>query len=417
MDPFRSRKPKSVRQYNQRVILSLLQLSGEMSITELSEATNLSKTSISKIFADFCSLGIVTSMGKGESSADGGKKPELFALNPDFRYTIVLSLIRPEYIDCSIVNMNHQTKYSKRYSFEDNVTASGLYELLTTAVTDSLDHTGIDPSLLLGVAIACNGIVNTETGVLLYPAHPILESPLALREELEQRLPFTTTISVDTAQRFSAYAELLFPENRESTSLIVISTKYHLVGASILTKQKLVPGHGGVVGDFGHIVVDPSSPILCTCGQHGCISSLVNEDAILQQVSSHWQDYKDSPITQAYLTGNLTHREIFTQANIGDPLACELMEYLIKYFGILLHNLISVNSAKRIVLQGFYATEGPYFLEHLRDRVINFNQFHLCNNIQMDYSKLDTPEYSDTEAYILGASLLLSMEYFDHIEF
>ena len=83
-------------------------------------------------------------------------------------------------------------------------------------------------------------------------------------------------------------------------------------------------------------------------------------------------------------------------------------------FSILIHNLISLNSAKRVVLQGFFASEADYFLQRLREKVLNFNRFRLCGNIHLDYSQLDlSSDYREQEPYILGASLSVSNHHFD----
>jgi len=410
---YSSRKPKNIRQFNQKLVLSLLQLTDEISISALSEKTNLSKTTISKMFTDFCHAGILLSVGKGESSSDGGKKPELFALNPEYRYTIVLSLVQPGQIVCSLVDLMYRVRHSQTYVFQADLSYKGLVEQILQAIADTLQASGVHPSKLMGIAVACNGIINTNTGILLYPTQAGLGTHLPLRQDIMDGLPFPVEVFLDTAHRFSAYAELLFEENQKYHALIVISNK-HSVGASILIKQKLVPGYDGVVGDFCHIIIDPSSPIRCSCGRHGCLATLVSEETVLNRVAQDWRQFPASPISQKFLAGSLSLKDIFAASNQEDPFAQQLVDYLVDIFSILLHNLISVNSAKRIVLQGFFAVEGNYFLKNLREKVFNFNRFHLCGNIQIDYSLLDlSPEYAYQESYLLGANFYVSNHYFD----
>ncbi len=416
-DLYSSQKPKNIRQYNQKLVLSLLQLSDEISISELSEKTNLSKTTISKMFIDFCQSGILLSVGKGESSSDGGKKPELFALNPEYRYTIVLSFVQTGQIVCSLVDLMYRVQHTITNFFEADISYEGLVKQILQAITDILQASGVHPSKLMGIAVACNGIINTNTGILLYPAQSSLGTHLPLRQDIMDGLPFPAEVFLDTAHRFSAYAELLFEENQKYHSLIVISNK-HAVGASILAKQKLVPGYDGVVGDFSHIIIDPNSPIRCSCGRHGCLATLVSEDTVLNRAAQGWQQFPFSSTSQKFLAGSLSLQDIFAASNQEDPFAQQLVDYLVDVFSILLHNLISVNSAKRIVLQGFFAAEGNYFLKNLREKVFNFNRFHLCGNIEIDYSLLDlSPEYAHQESYLLGANFYVSNHYFDKFVF
>lgn len=411
---YSSRKPKNIRQHNQKMILSLLQLVDEISISELSEKTNLSKTTISKMFADLCHAGILLSAGKGESTSDGGKKPELFALNPEYGYTIVLSIIQPDRIVCSLTGLLGRVRYSRTEDLDPEAGYPALLSGILRAITQTLGETGVPTDQIMGIAVACSGIVNTNTGTLLYPTHEPWGTHLPLREDIRKELAFPVDIFIDTAHRFSAYAEFLFEENRKNNPVIVISTKYFLVGASLLTKQKLVPGYDGVVGDFGHIIIDPHSPKRCACGRHGCLATLVGENTLLERASMEWQKYPASPVSQKFLSGSLAPRDIFAAASQGDPFGQSLVDYLVDIFSILIHNLISLNSAKRVVLQGFFASEGDYFLQRLREKVLNFNRFRLCGNIHLDYSQLDlSSDYREQEPYILGASLSVSNHHFD----
>ena len=240
---YSSRKPKNIRQHNQKMILSLLQLVDEISISELSEKTNLSKTTISKMFANLCHAGILLSAGKGESTSDGGKKPELFALNPEYGYTIVLSIIQPDRIVCSLTGLLGRVRYSRT---EDLSIRRPVIRPCSPEFSGQspqpFGETGVPTDQIMGIAVACSGIVNADTGTLLYPTHEPWGTHLPLREDIRKELAFPVDIFIDTAHRFSAYAEFLFEENRKNNPVIVISTKYFLVGASLLTKQKLVPG-------------------------------------------------------------------------------------------------------------------------------------------------------------------------------
>ena len=71
-----SGKPVNIKQHNQKLVISLLEKKEILSAGELTSLTGLSKTTVSKILAELCKQGIVCSAGKGESTAEGGKKPE-----------------------------------------------------------------------------------------------------------------------------------------------------------------------------------------------------------------------------------------------------------------------------------------------------------------------------------------------------
>lgn len=83
-----SRKPRNIKLHNQKLVLSLFRTMTTASVSEISERINLSTTTVSKILAVLQENGLIKSIGKGSSTDEGGKKPELFALNETFKYVI-----------------------------------------------------------------------------------------------------------------------------------------------------------------------------------------------------------------------------------------------------------------------------------------------------------------------------------------
>ena len=69
---------------------SLFRTADVLSVSEISEKINLSKTTVTKMMGDFVARGLIKSAGKGSSTDEGGKKPELFELNADYAYIVVL---------------------------------------------------------------------------------------------------------------------------------------------------------------------------------------------------------------------------------------------------------------------------------------------------------------------------------------
>ena len=99
-----SRKPKNIKYHNQRLILALLRSREVMTAGELAEQAHLSVPTITKILAELQARRLVKSMGKGNSTEEGGKKPELFALNGAHRYVISITA-GSERIKCALLDL------------------------------------------------------------------------------------------------------------------------------------------------------------------------------------------------------------------------------------------------------------------------------------------------------------------------
>ena len=72
-----SRKPKNIKHHNLRYVLSILKKHGVCTASEISKESNLSVTTIVKILDILKREGLARSCGKGPSTREGGKRPEL----------------------------------------------------------------------------------------------------------------------------------------------------------------------------------------------------------------------------------------------------------------------------------------------------------------------------------------------------
>ena len=83
-------KPKNLKQNNSRAVFELLRRGENMTVADIAERIRLSKTTVKKIFDALLADRLISMSGKGDSTDEGGKKPELYCLNPEFGYTIAI---------------------------------------------------------------------------------------------------------------------------------------------------------------------------------------------------------------------------------------------------------------------------------------------------------------------------------------
>jgi N-acetylglucosamine repressor len=411
-----SGKPVDIKQHNQRLVISLLSGGEIMSAGDLSSITDLSKTTISKILAELCKRNIVRSAGKGDSTTEGGKKPELFSINEDLAISIVLSMFQAGELTCTAVNLGGKVLLEQRYALDDNTSYVNLVGQMKTALQNIKANLGSTAETICAVAIAYSGVSNTETGEILYPRHSSTAVFCPLKTDLQKELPrLEAPIFIDNTCHYSGYAELLFPENKELDNLVVISCGQE-VNSCILSDQRLMPGCRGIVGEFAHIVIDPDSPNCCYCGAHGCLESLLSERAILSRARKQGPNYPFSETARHVMQGTGDVEEIFAAAFNNDIYAQEVLEPIIKYLAILIRDISSLINVPKIILQGMYARAGNRFLDMIRKRLDEYNQLHIHSDLDVEFSKYSM-ESAEKDAYacIRGASYYTSNIYLERL--
>lgn len=408
-----SGKPVDIKQHNQRLVISLLERKKILSAGELSSLTALSKTTISKILAELCKQDIVCSAGKGESTTEGGKKPELFRINAELAATVVLSMYRKNVLDCAVIDLGREILYREKYTLEDGLDYAALLAQLRQALAAVRDCSALAGKRVCGVAVAYNGVVNRDRGEILYPPQSAHASFYPIRTDLAEFVPAEVPVSINNACHYAGYAELLFENNANVEKLAIISCGESVSGC-LLTNQQMLPGCGGMVGEFGHLIVDPRAQTRCYCGCRGCIESLISERAIVSSARALSHSFPFSSVARKAQEQELRVETLLQAAFGRDLFAQEVLAPVIEYLAIMIRSISCLNDVSKVIIQGMYARAGDDFLEMIREKLRKYNRLVSHGDLTVEFSQYSVKgEAEDDYACICGAGYAVSNLYLD----
>lgn len=406
---FDGKKPRDIKKHNTNLVLSLFRSLGETTMSEVADKTSLSKTTISKIFSRLSELGIIVHTGHGSSTAEGGKRPITFALYPDYCYSILISAGFPNHLTCTVLNFGGELPYRKRIETDPTETYTETVNRIAVMVREAMQAVGVSPEKLCGIAILYDGIIDTVSGEILHSAYRPWPSHLKLREDLAEQLPFETSIIVDNASVFAGYAETSILSESAANRMVIVWDADRTLGYCMISGQELVRSAGGISGGFAHVVLDPSSQIVCSCGAHGCLQSLLSNESLLDYVGRSHKKYPDSALTERFFAGTLCMQDVFTLSSGRDAFALDCLSHISRYFAILIHNIFNLYSVQEVVLQGMFARSGDVFLEQMRQQLETFNQLSIYREIRVCYSQYSFHQALDgVNPYHKGANMILS---------
>jgi len=408
-----SGKPADIKQHNQRLVISLLEREKILSAGELSSFTALSKTTISKILTELCKQNIVCSAGKGESTIEGGKKPELFRINAGLASTVVLSMYKKNVLDCAVVDLGHEILYREKYSLEEGIKFSQLVEKMHLALSEVQNCGVLDGMLICGIVVAYNGIVNCERGEILFPSQSAHALFYPVRDSLKGVFSQDVPIYINNACHYAGYAELLFENNDNVEKLAIISCG-ESVSACLLTNQQMLSGCSGMVGEFGHLIVNPNANTRCYCGCRGCIESLVSERAIVLSARAMSYSFPFSSVAKKAQNQDLSVGTLLQAAFGGDVFSQEVFAPVIEYLAILIHSISCLNDVSKVIIQGMYARAGEEFLNMIRNELKKYDQLVSHDNLTVEFSQYSIKGEEDDEySCICGAGYLVSNKFLD----
>jgi len=257
---------------------------------------------------------------------------------------------------------------------------------------------------VFAVGVAVPGMIDTERGIWLrglqFPGVEKIEIGAMLEHALN--LP---VIIEDQARcvTFLAVAK----KGRSAAGDLVLLNLDRGVGASIVINGELYRGNHGLAGEVGHLVVDPGGA-RCSCGNVGCLETVLSEPAILRRFQQRIAEGVIS-ILQRTDPAELTLEHISKAAQAGDRLAQSTLFEFGGFLGDACAKLIHLYNPRTLIVGGRVGILGEYMRESawqtIRQQVIP----EMLIDLQIEY---DITKYGD-EA--LGSALIAQRWYWQHV--
>jgi len=352
---------------NKRVILKLIKQKAEISRSAIAKETGLTPPSITRIVDELIQKdNLVEYVGVGNSS--GGRPPVIVKFKNENNYIIGIDL-GATYIRGCLVDLN--AKFISEIQIQTEI-EKGFNHIIEKVIQliNKLSTRKEDAAKIWGVGIGVAGLVNSKTGI-------IESSPdfgwtnINLREELSKSidLPFF----YDNSTRLMALGELNFNNKKDLSSFAVINVGYG-IAAGLVINNRLVRGHAGFAGEFGHISVDTCSKVKCKCGMYGCLEALASGHRIAS-VGKMELEHKDAKLLKKLCENNqniVTAEIVAKAAKEGDPVSIriydEVTEYLCKGIGVIANLL----NPEVVYIGGGISLNGDFLFDLINSKISNF---------------------------------------------
>lgn len=124
------------------------------------------------------------------------------------------------------------------------------------------------------------------------------------------------------------------------------------VGAGIVSGGRLQRGAFGAAGDLGHVEVPGALPVVCTCGNTGCLEAVASVPAVLRELG--------------LAGGEADLREL---VRTNDPAATAAVRAAGRSLGAVLSSVVSLLNPSLLVIGGQMAESGDTLLAGIREVV------------------------------------------------
>lgn len=239
------------------------------------------------------------------------------------------------------------------------------------AVATVLDEAGGTVRDVAAVGAGVPGLVERDAGVVRMAANLNLEQyPLGAALSAEFNAPVLIENDVRAAS-VGIYQHLNVTEPLNHLAYLSVGTG---ISAGVILNGQLHRGSNGMAGEIGHVVVDPGG-IQCSCGQRGCVETIVAGPAIARQAAR----YFDQPLTAA---------DVYKAAAHGNADAVEIVRHVSVLLGRTIQWLVMAYDVEKVVVGGGVANSGDAFLQPILTHVAHLRTHSPLTQMMLPDSKI-----------------------------
>ena len=344
---------EALRRLNRLRVIHALRDQGLISRAEIARRTGLSRSTVSSLVADLQADGLVIERGEPGAAhgTQGGRPPILLSFDSSAGAAVGIDFGH-SHLRVAVSDLSSRILAERALPLDTDHAAEQGLDAAAELVGDLLAEAGIDESQVIGAGMGLPGPILQESGIVGSSA--ILPGWVGVAAGDEMRRRLDVPILVDNDANLGALAEAAFGAGQDASDLIYLKISSG-IGAGLLLNGRLYRGTGGLAGEFGHFVVDPSG-LVCRCGNRGCLETLAASGALVELLRRSSGEA-------------VTVHRMLELARTGDPGCRRVVADAGRAIGRAVSMLINVLNPELVVVGGDLAAAGDLLLDGVRDSI------------------------------------------------
>jgi predicted NBD/HSP70 family sugar kinase len=326
--PIETASSELTRDINRDIILERIRSLQPISRVDLARASGLQPSTVSSIVEQLLEEKWIEEGASIRTSR--GRRPTMLCLNRSS--AMLVADVRPLHAVLAVVDLNGQILSRQAVPLgSDARQGTGAIAAGMRVLRQSFPEKTFE-----GVGLSMPGRVNPENSRLIL-APNLRWSNFDIRRTLARQLGLP--VALENAANACLLSEIWFGHMDGVRNAVLITVSEGL-GAAILANRRLITGHAGLAGEFGHVCFDPSGP-RCGCGQKGCWEMYASSSAALRYFCEITNSKK-----------KLTISEFIARALDGNPAAIKAIRKQAIAIGVGLRIVTAAVSPEIILFAG-----------------------------------------------------------------
>ena len=360
------RKPKNIKHHNLRYILSIVKKHGICTASEISRESNLSMTTIVKTLDNLKQAGIVKSIGKGNSTSEGGKRPELFAFNESFQFVLCV-YFAGKYALCTLNDLSNNGIATRQVYYTDASDVDTCMAEVHEQLRLMMDENRLTEEDICGISLGIDGIVDSEKNHVVYPIHnKKWKTGGYIVDCFKAYFPCVGNIQIENSGRLGSWNYLNTYPELESERVIVLNSSESLTAGALLQNNTIQHGGNCLTGEFAHMMIpNIKDDVKCECGRKNCFEKLIALEHFEEYVREMIDLKEEAELYRRLCEHEIEPSEMIRLADEGSMAGRKALDLIIEYYLSVICNLMITCDPKYYVIGGIYVRNSEYFRNEL----------------------------------------------------
>ncbi len=329
-----------IKKINQENVLETIRSEQPISRADIARKLNLSRSTVSSIVEELIAKKFVFEVGRGNSTAEGGRRGIELGFNPRNGFGVGIDIGGTKIL-IDISDLDGNIIYREKRKTTNDA------EAIAFMIRNSLQSASVAEGDVIAIGFGVPGITDSVRGVIV-EAPALQWTNYRFREEMQRR--FGIPVFVNNDVNCAALGERWLGAARHTDDLVFIAIGTG-VGSAIVANGSLVQGHSFMAGEIAYFVT---------------------EEDMARQRHNQFGDFGlfESKISGGSLSESGYSAEIvFSEYEKGNARVIPIIERYIATLSMGIANIVSLLNPEKVIIGGGVSQSMQNVLPLIRETV------------------------------------------------
>jgi glucokinase len=220
-------------------------------------------------------------------------------------------------------------------------------DTIVSVVHELLSGYGITMEDVEAIAAGAPGVINQDTGVILFSPNLPWEN-YEIERILEER--FNRPFYIGNDANIGVYGEWKYGAAKGLTQVVGLFIGTGMGGGLIL-EGKIYSGNDCKGAELGHMILNTEGP-RCNCGQRGCLEAFSSKIGMVDYIQQQIMRGRKTVMSEAITDGVFKSKAMKAAYEVGDNVMIEAIDRACYYLAVASGSLVNIFSPQMIVFGG-----------------------------------------------------------------